>query len=159
MKLNLRKVRLGGTLALVPADEHAQQYCEKLSLTDILVGYFSRPRNIKFHRKYFAMLNTAYEMWDAPLTAEYKGKTYEVEKSIEVFRDWLTVMAGHYDVVVLPTGGVKFVAKSIAFHKMDEDEFSKLYSDTINAIIKHVLPDGGDEDEYMAIFQRILEFD
>lgn len=161
MKLNLRKVRLGGTLALVPADEHAQTYCEKLSLTDILIGYFSKPRNVKFHRKYFAMINTAYEMWDAPLTAVWNGQTYEVEKNVETFREYLTVRAGHYDVVVLPDGSVKFIAKSIRFDKMDDDQFAKLYSDTINAIIKYVLPDAGSqgESEYREIFDRILQFD
>jgi len=159
MKLTLRKVNIGGTSSLVAADEYTQEAFKKLSLTDILIGDFAKPRNVKFLRKYFSLMNTAFEMWDAPHVGVYRGKEYSVSKNEEEFRKWLTVVSGHYDAIILPNGAMKFVAKSISFTKMTEDEFAQLYSDTINAIIKHVLPDNGDEAEYMAIFQRILDFD
>ena len=159
MKLSMRKVSIGGTTCLVAADDHTHEYMKKLSLTDVLLGDFAKPRNVAFHRKYFALLNTAYEMWDAPHQAVHNGKTYEVEKSMGEFRKWIIVMAGHHDPVVYPSGQLKFVPRSISFAKMTEDEFTSLYSDTINAIIKHVLPDDKPHDEYMAIFQRILDYD
>ena len=63
---------------------------------------------------------------------------------------------------VTPDGCISFKAKSIAFHNMTEDGFAELYSDTINAIIKHILPrdiTSENENEYREAFQRILDYD
>ena len=94
MKLSLKKHYFGSTLALIPADDVTLQYCKKLSLVDVILGNFTKPRNYKYHKKYFSMLNTAFDMWDAPNVVEYQGVTYETEKEFEEFRKWLIIQAG-----------------------------------------------------------------
>ena len=159
MKLSLKKHYFGSTLALIPADDVTLQYCKKLSLVDVILGNFTKPRNYKYHKKYFSMLNTAFDMWDAPNVVEYQGVTYETEKEFEEFRKWLIIQAGYYKIVLRPDGTSDLQPQSISFASMEEDGFAKLYSNTVSAIIKHVIPDNGDEAEYMALFQQILQYD
>jgi LPS O-antigen subunit length determinant protein (WzzB/FepE family) len=159
MKLSLKKAYFGSTLALVPADNETNEYCKKLSLTDVLLGAFSKPRNYKYHRKYFSLLNTAFDIWDAPLETELHGQLVEVEKDFDEFREDIIILAGFYRIVAKPNGEVTYRAKSIKFSSMTEDKFQRLFSNTINAIIKHIIPDNQPEAEYMAMFQRILDYD
>lgn len=91
----------------------------------------TKPRNYEFLKKYFALLNTAFELWESP-----DG----VIKSFDNFRDEVTIGAGYYEQVWSIGGILKLIPKSISFSKMDEAEFEKVYSNTIDYILWHVLP-------------------
>ncbi len=83
------------------------------------------PRNLKFHRKFFAMLNTAFDMSDFRINDQPGNK--------EQYRTHVTVGAGWCD---FHKYGDKFVAvpRSIEFAKMDEAEFERLYHDCLSFI-------------------------
>lgn len=109
----------------------SEEDAEKLSHWKIgapLRATVRQPRNAAFHRKFFAMLNTAFEWQD-----EYDSK--------ESFRWVVTIYAGFYDEVPSPKGGITFVPKSIAFHKMDEMEFAELYSKVVDVVLKYFVSD------------------
>jgi hypothetical protein len=101
-----------------------------------------RIRNYEFHKKFFALVNYAYEFWEpAPLpdSPEHRWrKKVTPEKNMDRFRKDLTILAGWYDAHYRVNGEVRIEAKSISFAAMDEDEFEKLYSATIDVILKHV---------------------
>lgn len=97
----------------------------------------SRPRNVKFHRKFFSLLKVAFDQWDKPI-AYHKG--IEVAPSFDEFRKNITILCGWYVMDVDIKGTMRARAKSISFGKMDEIEFEHLYNKAVDVIIMHVLP-------------------
>lgn len=110
---------------------------------EIVSAEIKRPRNYKFHKKYFALINYAYSVWE-PAEVEYRGEI--AEKSVDRFREDITILAGYYETVVNIKGDVKAQAKSISFGSMSEDEFEQLYSKTIDVLLKHVFDNYTRED-------------
>ncbi len=81
-------------------------------------------RNIKFHKKFFAMLNLAFQ-------------NQEEFKSFEIFRQAVIIGAGFYDRIQRLHGEEIIVPKSISFSKMDEEEFERLYTSVLDTIIDY----------------------
>lgn len=99
-----------------------------------------KPRNVQFHRKYFALLNFAFEHWEP---GKLSGKQYKgvvPEKNFERFRADLTILSGHYRQVIRSDNSLLIEAKSISFASMDEEEFTELYDKTINVVLERILP-------------------
>lgn len=98
-----------------------------------------KPRNVKFLKKYFALLNFAFEHWKP---GKLSGKVFDgvkPEKSFERFRADLTILTGHYKQVIRVNGDTVIEPKSISFASMKEKDFEELYSNTIDVILKHIL--------------------
>jgi len=116
----------------------------------ILKASISKPRNIQFHRKYFALMKYAFDCWELP-EVTYQGRPIDkendiyyfngmpVEKNYETFRKNIQILAGFGDPVFTLKGELRFESRSISFGSMSEDEFESLYSSVINVILKHVL--------------------
>lgn len=94
------------------------------------------PRNARFHRKFFALLNVAYEFWE-PVATETKWGI--PEKNYDRFRADLTILAGYYKQSIRMDGTVITEPKSISFANMNEEEFQLYYSKCVDVILKHVL--------------------
>lgn len=84
----------------------------------------TQPRNIKFHRKFFALINLVYD-----------NQEYYI--NIEHLRRDLTVASGYYTKRINIHGEEITEPKSISFTKMTELEFSELYSAMLNSIEKY----------------------
>lgn len=85
----------------------------------------SMPRNIKLHRKAFALLNLLHKHTDYP--------------SIDALRQAMTIGAGYVDMVVDPmTGEVCMVPKSWSFSEMDDLAFADLYKKLVLVALKLV---------------------
>ena len=129
--------QLNGTL--IPAHDSDKELMSNIKAGEIYKYNFSKPRNVKFHRKFFALINLVYQNQD--------------HYSFEDLREKLIKASGHYRIVIdIETGEEERKAKSIAFANMDEVEFSKLYNDVLNAIIKVFGWDGKDIEENVAEF-------
>ena len=134
MKINLKKV-FGG---FVPADPQATEYMDKQANGTYLTCEIKKPRNGKFHRKYFALLNTGFEWWN-PFVPEIENdiQKYGVpEKNFERFRKEVIILAGYCDPVFNTRGELRLEAKSISFANMDDDVFADLYDKTLNVLLK-----------------------
>ena len=143
---------------LVAGDPQTQERLKKLKIGHALKGNFKQARNIKFHKKAFALLNFAFDMWDAP-ELEYKGQP--VEKNFDRFRKDLTIMAGFYESYVNFKGEVRLEAKSLSFDKMDEEEFAQVYKGFLDVIWTRILKSKGYEtpeaiDDYV---NKLLRFE
>ncbi len=115
------------------------------------------PRNSKYHRKYFALLNLGFENWDAGR----KNKTYkgvEVQKNFDRFREDITILAGYYEQVFDINGKMKLVAKSISFGSMEQDEFEMLYSATINVLLDKVFTKYAGRAEVDEVIEQLMRF-
>lgn len=139
---------------LLPADAESRAWYEKLRAGVTVAATMRVPRNIRFHRKYFAMLNVAYENWDKPeIETPYGKATCTISK----FRRDVTILAGYGEPVCNVKGEWRMEAKSIAFGRMDEAEFDRLYQDTLNIVLERFLPEWSEETMQNAINQ-MLEF-
>ena len=121
---------------LVPGNEETCERLEKVKNGEVLRGDFKKARNGLFLRKFFALLDIGYEVWEP---AEIDTKWGKPEKNREQFRGQVTVLAGFYDTVFNLDGSVRLTPKSISFAKMDEDEFGKVYSSVANVLLAKVL--------------------
>ena len=86
-----------------------------------------QPRNLKFHRKFFAMLNMAQSMADVTINPE----------------QWRHLVLAGAGYCTFHKIGDKMVAipVSISFSSMDEVEFSQLYSDCLDFICLNYVDD------------------
>lgn len=112
----------------------------------------SFPRNLKFHRKFFALLNLGFEAWQ-PAT---KFKGMEIAKDFDQFRSDVTILAGFYEQTFTLDGAMSLKAKSIAFGSMEEPEFEALYSAVVNVLLQRVLTTYEDRAQLDAVVDQIL---
>jgi len=121
---------------MLPENQETKDFIDKLKHGALIRADFKKMRNPAFHRKYFALLNFAFEQWE-PTQQTYKDEI--VEKNFDRFRSDIAILSGFGFPVTNIRGEVRMEAKSISFASMDESEFDKLYQTTINVIMKHIL--------------------
>lgn len=120
MKMLVQKTPRG----LLPVYYSDMDIYSKIPMNEEFEIEYVKKRNLKFHKKYFALLKLAFE----------NQQDYRL---LEEMRRDLIITAGWYDEVVnLIDGEVLKFAKSISFSSMDEVEFSQLYEATKNVISK-----------------------
>lgn len=101
----------------------------------------SMPRNIKFHKKYFTLINLVFDNLPEQIPARTPdGEPIQIRTRKDLL--WhIKMQVGHYEQKVTIGGRITYEAKSISFAKMDEAEFSKFYDDSIDVILKYFLPE------------------
>jgi hypothetical protein len=82
-----------------------------------------KKRNIKFHKKFFALMNICFQNQDC---FEYP----------EPMRAYLIMKAGFFDIINTPSGKPMILAKSISFSSMDDIGFEILYSRVLDQVLK-----------------------
>ena len=97
---------------------------KRIKAGDLLECEIKKPRNYKFHKKYFALLNMIFD-------------NQERYSNITDLRHDLTVEAGYYTLRENLQGDTIKTPNSISFSQMDELEFSELYTKTIRVIEKY----------------------
>ena len=139
-KINLRKTISG----FEPDQDYDKKLVSKLKIGEIYQAEIKKPRNILFHRKFFALLNLGFDNQDR----------YDV---FEHFRKEVTMRCGHYDEHVTVTGQIFYFPKSISFASIDEIEFQKLYECAIDVILKYFITGSTPEEIDQAVLQ-VLDF-
>lgn len=131
---------------LIPAtDEDAAELMKIKAGTAVRVDV-KQIRNYKFLQKWFTLAKYAYGIWEEGLIKqEYKG--VPVSANFDRFRKDLIILCGFYEPVYNARNEVRLEAKSISFARMNEDEFEKLYSQTINVILTKILNGKGVTEE------------
>lgn len=119
MKLYVTKTNKG----LIPAHDDDYEKYIKIPIGETFEIEFVKSRNYQFHKKFFVLLNLAFE-------------NQEAYKLFNSMREDIIIHAGYsFEETNFLTGEIKTKAKSIAFHNMDETEFSELYKDVKTVII------------------------
>ena len=122
-KVCMARVAIGGYDLPLYAPMDAED-AKALGDQQEIIFDFKKKRSAGNHRRYFAFIKQAYDMQDS-------------FDSQEIFRKYVELQAGHFDTVVSPkTGETAYWPKSIAWEKLDEAEFKKLFNDVVNAFIK-----------------------
>lgn len=60
--MELSFIKMSG--ALVPFDDYTDEYISKKTEGSIVTGKFSQPRNYEFHKKFFSMIDFAFDYWE-----------------------------------------------------------------------------------------------
>jgi len=128
--------------SFVPATDEDKAFADKIGAGEIVKLKMTRARNYQFHKKYFSLLNLAFDFFEPPPIPGDPEKKWMKdvvpEKNFERFRKDIAILAGYYDATYRVDGSVRIEAKSISFGSMSEDEFERLYSATVDVVLKHV---------------------
>lgn len=147
MKLLVKRTSTG----LVPVGDVSYEEAKKLKMGESYEVTVKRPRNLRFHRKYFALINTA---WDYQ-TEEIKAQCFS--NSSKAFRDTILLNTGFCDrIYSYKYNAYVDIPRSVAFGSMSEDEFEQVYSKTLDFIIQHLMPKNVTQEEFNANVDELL---
>lgn len=138
-KMKLKLLNTDGGLKPMYDDDYEEK--KKLKRGQVYVASISVFRNVGLHRKYFSLINCAWEYLTEPQQEFY-------HKNKEYFRKSLEVSAGYCDTIYNhKLGSFVDIPKSVAFDKMDESEFQDLYRD-VKYIINNIILTHISEEEF-----------
>lgn len=110
------------------ADEGSQDAMRKFKMGETYRANVVKPRNLRNHRRYWALVNLVYQ-------------NTEGYASAELVHAHLKLLAGRCSPVVSKATGETFlVPESISFSAMDEAEFQEFWARCIKAVCEHIIP-------------------
>ncbi len=128
MDLMLTKTATG----FAPADQASSDAWKKLPRGTVLRAKITRARNLKFHRKFWALATVTHDNLPDEMAARFP--------TVEALVMALKLATGRFDMLTTVKGLQVPVPHSISFARMDEDTFSAFYEDCIRVICTHVIP-------------------
>lgn len=135
---------------LIPMDEDEEAKLKRFKTGDVIKVSVSAMRNGGLFRKWWTLATLGFNMFtERTEPKQYKGM--EVQHSFDEFRKDLVVLAGYYEPVYHMDGTFTLKAQSISFASMSDEKFEKLYSETINVILKNVVPHMNERDIRRAV--------
>jgi hypothetical protein len=128
--------------ALYPAADEDAEKVLKMKRGEVFKCEIRQARNYQFHRKYFSLVNCAWEYLNE--------KEQESFIDVEHFRKQIEMAAGWCDTVYSYKRS-EFVdsPKSISFGKMTQEQFDNLYTKVKDVIFGLVLKGKIDEQDFM----------
>lgn len=120
MKLLCRNT-IQGLVPLFPADFDEKR---KLKLGEDYQVEVTNPRNVGYHRRFFAMLNVGHE-------------NTSLDMPFDTYRKYMIVKAGFFTAYQTPKG-IYYDPNSISFASMSQDEFEEVYSRVLDKVIEDV---------------------
>lgn len=109
-------------VVLVGKDEATKKYLNRRKDGQVIVTEIKQARNYGNHKRMFDFVNATFDMQD-------------VYPNAKIYRNWLTVASGWFDIMMYPDGTTHFFPKSWSFENMDEDEFKRMFSAAIDAFL------------------------
>ena len=104
-------------------DETDFEESKKIGIGNVVKA--SAPRNYKFLKKAFALLNIGFENQDR-------------HDKFEVYRKIITIKAGYYDLAPTKDGEPYYLPKSLSYENMSSVDFEKWFTDTLDVISKEI---------------------
>ena len=143
MEIHLVRTSLG----LQAYGDEDYEELRKIKVGTVVKARIVQPRNVKFHRKFFALINAA---WDC-LTEQQRINL----RSKDTFREQILITSG-FSEPLYDINGRKFLerAKSISFAKMDEPAFVEVYNRCLDTILTILIADGVPEDQFDNILKN-----
>lgn len=120
MQIQVVKTPMG----LKPAFDSDYENFKKLPNNEVFEITYTKKRNIKFHRKFFALVKMVFD-------------NQERYSFMEDLRNDLTIEAGYYYEIVNIHGEEVKKAKSISFSSMDNIEFNEVYNSVVDVIVRY----------------------
>lgn len=152
MDIVLLKTQTG----FLPGDPGTEEWYRKIKAGEAVHGQdFTKIRNYEFFKKYFALLRIGFDNFEPP---EIDTKWGKPQKNFDTFRKNIAILCGFGEPVFNIDGTYKMEAKSISFANMGETEFSKLYGETIDVLIRKIYGGEMTPEKLDDIVQQYLGF-
>lgn len=141
----------------VPAYDDDYGESRRLSTGDLVLVTLKNQRAVKFHRKFFAMLDIGFDAWSDMDRGDviYRGKPVKPEK--ERFRKDVTILAGFCRPVWNIRNEMRMEAESISFGNMSQERFEKVYNSVANVLLQKVLKNYT-RDDLDRIVEQLVRF-
>lgn len=125
---------------LVPCYDKDYDEKKKLKIGEYYESSIKLVRNIKFHRKFFALINLSWQYLPEHSTNFFK--------KVDLWREYVLILAGYTEPYYSPTEK-KWLekAKSISFDAMDQAQFDDVYND-VSRVIFQILSDYITEEDF-----------
>lgn len=107
-----------------PASESDADIAKKFKYGEVYQCEIKKPRNLKFHRKFFALLQYVFDNQD-----KYSN--------LSDLRVEILLQCGAYDEHITVDGKMVYVPKSLSFESMDDVEFEQLYGAAVDVVIRY----------------------
>jgi len=118
--------------AFRPVDEAGEDALKAIPNGEIVKVKWSRPRNLKHHRLYWALMSILWQNQSRYATIE------ELSDVVKCWTGHCTVIQGNGREIRIP--------KSISFAKMDQTEFSQYWDRVVEFAVTRIIP-GLDRDD------------
>ena len=120
------KIMLVKNLAgqIIPAHDIDKDRLKRFKAGEPFMADVTKPRNLAFHKKFFALLNMVYS-------------NQEIYTNMEHLRNDLTIESGYFEVGTNIYGEVVKRPVSISFAAMDDLQFGEFYNKVIDTIVKY----------------------
>ena len=129
---------------LVPANDDDYDIKKKLKIGAVYEISVREYRNYEFHKKYFALINCAWEY--------LSENQVDFFKTAYTFRKTMEVASGHAErVYSIEKREWQDVPKSIAFDKLSQSDFQDLYDRVKTTIFNTALRDIKEDDFMKAL--------
>jgi hypothetical protein len=135
---------------LVPLDDNDWEVKKQLKLGSDVHVRVAMPRNIKFHRKFFALLNLTLD--NLPEVLQNDLHIYNLESLLVAIK----IDLGYFSTVNV-TGRYVVKLRSISFAKMDEAAFEKFYDIAVTDILNNYLK-GTDRNQLLQEVQSFIGY-
>lgn len=114
---------------LIPVDDHGRDSLAKIKTGKLVMAEVKQSRNIQHHRLYWALVSKVWENMD-----------HERYPSPDDLSAAFKIAAGIRTRIELPNGTVGFIPGSLAFHKMNQQEFDAFFNRVCDLVCKHFIP-------------------
>ena len=104
-------------------DDNSKRIHKRHKFGEVVEFEHKQVRNVKFHRKFFSMLNLTFQNQD-------------ITDNQNDFREAVTIAAGYFHYQKQIDGTEIKRADSISFAKMDDIEFGRVYEDVFCVCLK-----------------------
>lgn len=113
--------------ALRPVDEQGEESLRGIPNGAVVKVTVKRPRNIRHHRLYWALMSLLHENQSRYAT-------------VEELSDAIKCAVGHCTVITRPDGTEIRIPRSISFSKMDQDAFKQFFDRVVELAVSKILP-------------------
>jgi hypothetical protein len=120
MKLFVKNT-ISGLVPLYPADLDQKKHLKLGMEYEVNIKH---PRNIGFHKKFFALINIGHE-------------NTSLDMPFDTYRRYVTMKAGYFKTYTT-NKGTYYEAESISFAAMDQATFEEVYSRVLDIIIADI---------------------
>ena len=137
MKIALVKTDKG----FIPAWDTDKENADKIAIGEVREYETKENRNLKHHRKFFALLRLALHL--VPESKQEEAMKFEFSFKTETdMLYYVKMKLGYYKpIMILKNGSTALIPTSISFDKMGQDEFEEFYSKAVDCIIELVEAD------------------
>lgn len=125
---------------LIPVYDADFDEKKKLKIGQVYRCEIKLARNYELHKKYFALINCAWNYLNEKQTAFFK-------ESVDSFRKAIEIAAGHYEMIYsISRKEWLEIPKSISFSKMGEFEFREHYDSVKRVLFNTFLKEISEEE-------------